>query len=93
MSDQDSIPPSFGYAGLAIMLQRSIGSLQADMCRKPHTLPPACRIPGTKQPIWLRADVLAWLAKFRAEPVAKEKREVGRPRKTPSAAPQQGGGQ
>lgn len=92
MLQTDLVPLSFGYAGLAVLLQRSVGSLQADMCRKPDSLPPACRIPGTRQPIWLRQDVLDWLAEHR-EIRAPEKRNVGRPHKKPSAASQQGGGQ
>lgn len=53
--------PVFGYDGLSILLGRSVASLQADRCRKPHTLPPACTPPGTKSPRWLLTDVLTWL--------------------------------
>ena len=43
-------PPIFGYDRLATLLGRTVASLQADRCRKPLTLPPACTPPGTKSP-------------------------------------------
>jgi hypothetical protein len=58
-------PPAFGYDHLSLLLGRSVASLQADRCRKPTTLPPACTPPGTKSPRWLLTDVLAWLAQHR----------------------------
>lgn len=74
--------PVFGYDGLSILLGRSVASLQADRCRKPHTLPPACTPPGTKSPRWLLTDVLAWLEKHREpllhKPTPEPKRGPGR---------------
>ncbi len=94
MSDHQQFPPVFGYALLSVLLGRSIGSLQADRCRKPNSLPPAYIPPGTKQPRWKLTEVLQWLDQYREQPAAtKEKRKAGRPRKKPSAAPQQGGEQ
>lgn len=58
-------PPAFGYDHLSLLLGRSVASLQADRCRKPTTLPPACTPPGTKSPRWLLTDVLVWLAQYR----------------------------
>lgn len=60
-----NFPPSFSYDGLSILLGRSIPSLQSDLSRKPWALPPFCKIPGTKAPIWLLKDVLDWLAAHR----------------------------
>lgn len=57
-----TFPPAFGYEHLGQLLHRSPMSLQADFSRKPASLPPAHRPPGTKQPIWLLTEVLAWLA-------------------------------
>lgn len=57
-----TFPPAFGYEQLGQLLHRSPVSLQADFSRKPASLPPAHRPPGTKQPIWLLTEVLAWLA-------------------------------
>lgn len=67
---QTQFPPSFSYDGLSILLNRSTPSLQADRSRKPWTLPPACEVPGSKSPIWLLSDVLAWLASYR-QPVVQ----------------------
>lgn len=85
-----NFPPSFSYDGLSVLVNRSIPSLQADMCRKPWTLPPACKIPGTKSPIWLLKDVLDWIAVHRVqavEPPAAEPatRRRGRPTKVEQA--------
>lgn len=72
-----------GYEGLSRLLAgRSARALQADRCRKPGSLPPACVIPGVKSPVWIVADVLAWLAAHREPTVpapAPAKRHVGRP--------------
>lgn len=57
-----TFPPAFGYEHLGQLLHRSPVSLQADFSRKPASLPPAHRPPGTKQPIWLLTEVLVWLA-------------------------------
>ena len=72
-------PPVLGYAQLSILLGRTVGTLQADRCRKPESLPPACTPPGTRQPLWLLSDVLAWLAEHREAP---PRRRPGRPEKT-----------
>lgn len=84
-------PPVFGYDGLSVLLGRSVASLQADRCRKPWTLPPACTPPGTKSPRWLLTDVLAWLEKHR-EPLVRprEPRQgCGRPTKAEEIAARQ----
>ena len=72
-------PPIFGYEHLSILLGRTVGTLQADRCRKRGSLPPACTPPGTRQPLWLLSDVLAWLAEHREAP---PRRRPGRPEKT-----------
>ena len=77
--DVGTLPPVIGYALLSSLLGRTVGTLQADRCRNPASLPPACTPPGTKQPLWLLSDVLAWLAEHR------EPRRPGRPLKTRSA--------
>lgn len=68
-----TFPPAFGYEHLGQLLHRSPVSLQADFSRKPASLPPAHRPPGTKQPIWLLTEVLTWLA--------------NQPAKVPASAP------
>lgn len=84
-----TFPPAFTYDGLSLLLGRSVPSLQADLCRKPDSLPPPCRIPGTRQPIWLLVDVLAWIASHRegVRPLKRKKR--GRPTKADQVARRQ----
>lgn len=87
-----NFPPVFGYDGLSQLLGRSRETLQADRCRKPHSLPPPCSPPGTKQPLWLLEDVIAWLEQYRqptaAQPAAKKR---GRPTKAEQIARRAGG--
>ncbi len=83
---QSHFPPAFGYEGLSILLGRAIPTLQADKCRKPESLPPACSPPGSKSPRWLLTDVLAWLAQCREpavepSPVVEKLRKQGAPTK------------
>ena len=80
-ADVGTFPPILGYALLSALLGRTVGTLQADRCRKPDSLPPACTPPNTRQPLWLLADVLAWLAEHREAPAGRP----GRPLKTRSA--------
>lgn len=80
---QTNFPPSFGFEGLSVLIGKDIATIQADRCRAPHKLPPACTPPGTKSPRWLLTDVLSWLASHReAEPVQPIRRP-GRPKKAP----------
>lgn len=71
-------PPAFGYDHLSLLLGRSVASLQADRCRKPTTLPPACTPPGTKSPRWLLTDVLTWLALHREAQAKRQQRQTGK---------------
>lgn len=83
--------PVLGLDGLSVLLQKAPASILADRCRAPHRLPPACTPPGSKQPLWLTADVLAWLSGFREAPcvlpeTAPARRGPGRPRKVDQVA-------
>lgn len=60
-----SYPPAFGSDKLSLLIGKSVASILADRSRAPHKLPPACSPPGTRQPTWLLADVLVWLASHR----------------------------
>jgi len=86
---QTSFPPSFGFEGLSVLIGKDIATIQADRCRAPYKLPPACTPPGTKSPRWLLSDVLAWLASHREAEVTGPSRPSGRPRKK---APKPAGG-
>lgn len=46
---------------LASILGKSVASIRGDLSRCPARLPPAVRIPGGGQALWLEATVLAWL--------------------------------
>jgi len=81
-------PPVIGYDGLSVLLGRAVGTLQADRCRRPESLPPASTPPGSRVPRWITADVLDWLREYReqrAQPHAAEPsptpRRRGRPTK------------
>lgn len=52
---------------LAKLLHRSPGTIKVDSRRRPETLPPRLRIPGSHKLMWLEADVVAWLNKLRVE--------------------------
>lgn len=71
--------PVVDFDGLARLLHRDRATLVADRCRAPHRVPPAYRVPGTRQPLWLVDDVLQWLREHREYEV--ETPRPGRPRK------------
>lgn len=86
-----AFPPVLGLDGLSVLLHKAPSSILADRCRAPHRLPPACTPPGCKQPLWLTADVLAWLTEFKETPCAiaenaPTRRAPGRPRKVDQVA-------
>lgn len=49
---------------LAEYLRKSVASIRSDATRNPLSLPPICRLPGTKRLLWRREDVDAWLARY-----------------------------
>jgi len=50
---------------LAPLLGRAESTIKTDVRRRPDTLPPRLRIPGSNRLIWLEKDVVAWLNKCR----------------------------
>lgn len=76
---------------LAVVLHKSPSSIRSDASRNPASLPPICRLPGSKRLLWRPEDVQGWLASF-VEPVrvpmskphvdAYAPKKRGRPRKT-----------
>ncbi|EON21867.1 hypothetical protein C265_16296 [Cupriavidus sp. GA3-3] len=47
---------------LAKCLHKSVASVRSDATRNPRSLPPICRLPGTKRLLWRLEDVEHWLA-------------------------------
>lgn len=72
--------PVLGLSELSLLLRKSPGAIIADRSRAPHRLPPACTPPGSKQPLWLLDEVLAWLKQFK-QPQAEKPPRRGRPTK------------
>lgn len=84
-------PPVLTALDLGRLLNKNPSAIFADRSRAPWRLPPACTPPGTKSPLWLLDDVLAWLRQHR-EPEhtppapAPAPRRRGRPTKAEQAA-------
>lgn len=88
LASLSSFPPAFGVDQLADLLDKTPAAILADRSRAPHRVPPACLPYGTQKPVWLLADVVAWLATHReptVEPPAGTRRR-GRPTKAEAAA-------
>jgi hypothetical protein len=79
---------------LSSYLHKSIASIRSDATRNPQSLPPICRLPGTKRLLWRPEDVEHWLATHvegasfpNALPGLKEQRSRrGRPTKSEQIA-------
>lgn len=65
LPDRQAFPPVLGIGELSALLKKSPATILADRSRAPHLLPPDCTPQGSRQPLWLLADVLAWLGQFR----------------------------
>ncbi len=46
---------------LAVILKRSAKSISVDVTRKPQSLPPVFRMPGTRKILFRHPDVVAWM--------------------------------
>jgi len=74
---------------LSVFLQKTVASIRSDVSRNPMSLPPICRLPGTKRLLWRIEDVERWLAYHVSDPDGFEAQSVelvevkrGRPSKT-----------
>lgn len=76
MASAFRFPPVVGVDELAILLKKSAATILADRSRAPHLLPPDSTPPGSRQPLWLLADVLTWLTQFRS-PTVTQPRSIG----------------
>lgn len=82
---------------LSQYIHKSVTSIRSDATRNPQSLPPICRLPGTKRLLWRLEDVERWLATYvnpqydspRVESQAvdsKEQPRRGRPTKSMQVA-------
>lgn len=78
---------------LATYLRKSVASIRSDATRNPKSLPPICRLPGTKRLLWRREDVERWVADHVEGPpasarfvVGEQRRRRGRPTKAEEVA-------
>lgn len=83
-------------AQMASLLRKTVASIRSDVSRNPMSLPPLCRLPGSRRLLWRAEDVNAWLAGC-VEHVphvsqsvsilaSNEPKRRGRPRKTEARA-------
>lgn len=56
---------TLGPEDLAPLLRRTVETIKVDARRRPDTLPPRLRIPGSTRLMWLESDVIAWINKCR----------------------------
>ncbi|MDT4826322.1 hypothetical protein FQZ97_596310 [compost metagenome] len=77
---------------LSTYLCKSAASIRCDASRNPQSLPPICRLPGTKRLLWRMEDVEKWLAEHvvvidsAAISTTPEQRKRGRPTKAEQVA-------
>lgn len=76
--------PTVDFAGLAALLHISRSTIVTLHSRARHRLPPACRVPGSREPVWIVTDVLAWLRRHPEGDGATAATDV----QTPERAPQ-----
>jgi predicted DNA-binding transcriptional regulator AlpA len=50
---------------LSPLLGRAVNTIKTDVRRRPETLPPRLRIPGSNRLLWLEQDVIDWLNQCR----------------------------
>lgn len=82
---------------LSVYIHKSVASIRSDTIRNPTSLPPICRLPGTKRLLWRSEDVEGWVAKhIQSNPTETTapainndpKRKPGRPTKAEQIARQ-----
>jgi len=52
---------------LAPLLGRAVSTIKTDVRRRPETLPPRLKIPGSNRLVWVEADVIEWINEQRKE--------------------------
>ncbi|WP_205200322.1 DNA-binding protein [Burkholderia sp. Cy-637] len=77
---------------LSAYIRKTVSSIRSDATRNPQSLPPICRLPGTKRLLWRVEDVERWLEEhveshFIVEDVRPpQARKRGRPTKAEQVA-------
>lgn len=79
---------------LSTCIHKSVSSIRSDATRNPQSLPPICRLPGTKRLLWRLEDVEHWLGAHVAttppavvlEPSRADRPRRGRPTKAEQLA-------
>ena len=79
---------------LSTCIHKSVASIRSDATRNPQSLPPICRLPGTKRLLWRLEDVEHWLGAHVAttppaavlEPSRADRPRRGRPTKAEQLA-------
>jgi len=82
---------------LATCIHKSVASIRSDATRNPQSLPPICRLPGTKRLLWRAEDVERWLAEHvqgtdvtaAVTLTVEQQKRRGRPTKAEQVARQQ----
>lgn len=74
---------------LSTRLHKTLATIRSAASRNPTSLPPICRLPGTKRLLWRECDVDDWLAQYVTPAVAKKVPDVTtrEPGETPAQAP------
>ena len=73
-----TLPNIVGPEYLVPLLHKGLATIKKDAARRPESLPPRLKIPGSAKLLWVEEDVLLWLNSFRParEP---ERKKTGRP--------------
>lgn len=52
---------TLGPEELGRLLHRAVSTIKTDCRRRPQTMPPRLKIPGSTALVWLESDVREWL--------------------------------
>lgn len=67
---------------LSQYIHKSVASIRSDSTRNPQSLPPICRLPGTKRLLWRVEDVERWIAQhIHGDSVALAPDDTDRPKR------------
>lgn len=56
---------TLGVDEIAALLHKTPRTVREDARRRPHSLPPRLRIPGSDRMLWLESDVAEWIESCR----------------------------